>query len=252
MKKIIIILVLLLFATIVLADGMGVINMDFGDVTKKTTIQREFRFFPFDTDYEPYTDVSKEGVTAIVEIYKTGNLPHLQIEEGLYEVPINEYTRLMATLYIPPNAKRGDYSGRICAVGSCPDEYEGMCLRVGACASVSYNITNEEIVCGYVDNIRTRDVIQGEPLRILVGFLNCGNIPTTVIVKSNIIKENEIIKTFRRKFELPPYSSDTLEGQYKRTNELDKGQYQVEVKVYAGEKGKLNLLGERTINFLVT
>jgi hypothetical protein len=46
----------------------------------------------------------------------------------------------------------------------------------GATTEILFSATNERMISGSVDNIRTRDVSQGDPIPIYIGFVNTGNV----------------------------------------------------------------------------
>lgn len=142
MKKTLISLcVLVLLSINSLAFGMGVItDMDFGEVEKGSTTEKEFRFFPFDTDYQPYTDVPAD-IEVNVDI-KTEGCQYISYEVN-NPYPINQYSSVPVTLTVPKNARKGDYSCKICAYTVYSPN--GIGFNVGACTDLTYSVKSKSL-----------------------------------------------------------------------------------------------------------
>lgn len=167
----------------------------------------------------------------------------------IVSVPANGNTNVMMKIRVPKKTPLGDYQTRANA-RMIIDNNGGIGLGVGVGFDIIFTVTKERIYNGWVDNILTRDVIQGEDLRILVGYANDGNVNNKVIVKTDIKKSGTKVASFRNRFKVKYYSSKTLESNY-NTIDLAKGYYKADVKVYLRQRRRLTLLKQKEVSFSV-
>lgn len=102
MKKTILISMIVLLVSLVSVSALGMAaikDMYYGDVQRGDIITKDFKVFPLDTDYIPYTEVPiPEGYFANIRIESID--PWVSYVE-YHEVPWNEYTYIPVTLKIP-------------------------------------------------------------------------------------------------------------------------------------------------------
>ena len=236
MNKLIIIigLINLLMVGLVEAGGIGISPsvVDFKEILTNNVYERSVRIH---NTYDYAINVTLE-----VEEYNGW----LSFPEKI-EVPANSYKDVSIKISVPKKVELGSYETMAYAKALCG---EWICVAVGF--KINFVVTNQKIFVGVVDNIRTRDVVQGEPLKFLIGYLNYGNVDNKVLVKVDIKKEGIIVKNFNAQFTVNPYSFITKTLYYKKTNNLELGQYSADVEVYL-KNGGLKLLGERTVYFKV-
>ena len=237
MKKTILVAILLFIAMVgvVSAVGLGVAPsvLDFKDVLRNREYERSIKI-------DNTASYPVNVTLSIVDYSDWFEFPEMVEVEGYN-------TRVPIKLKVPRRTPLGDYETM--AYAMVYNQYGNFNYGVGF--KIKFTVTNERIYCGYVDNIRTRDVIQGEPLKFIVGYANCGNIRHRVIMNINIQKQGEIVKRIRRSFRMLAYSQGTITKYYSRTNKLEKGQYTADVKVYMKQRKEMELLKERTVYFKV-
>ena len=239
MKKLIIICLititlLLLMVGLVEAGGIGISPsvVDFKEILTNKVYEKNVRIH---NTYDYAINVSLE-----VEEYNGW----LSFPETTEVLP-NSYKDVIIKISVPKKSVLGSYETMGYAKALCG---EWICVRIGF--KIVFVVTNQKIFVGVVDNIRTRDVVQGEPLKFLIGYLNYGNVDNKVLTKIDIKREGIIVNNFNTQFVVNPYSSTTKTLYYNKTSNLGLGQYTADVKVYLKNSG-LKLLGERTLYFKV-
>jgi hypothetical protein len=139
----------------------------------------------------------------------------INLSSNNIEVPGRGSVNVILSLTPPLDKRNGEYSSKINvqAEGMTSVEGSGMGLLPGISSDVIATITDERIVDGEVSKIMTKDTYYGDPIRILIGFTNKGNVPVSPDVKIDIEKRGSgIVDSVEKKLEeIKPYSSKDYE-----------------------------------------
>ena len=238
MKQILVsLLVLLLVATTVSADGLGIspATVDFKQVLRGQEYTKEISVQSISSSPTTVT----LGIDSYVNWFTLQDSVYLPAGQPAIE-------KVFIKLKVPRRTELGLYETTALATSLCGD---WICTAVQF--NIKFEVTNEKIYDGRIDYILTRDVYLNEDLNINVMYSNYGNIKNRVIVKTELTKSGETIDKFRRRFRVNPYSSEKLTATYDGS-ELSTGLYYANVKVYLKTaRRQYTMLEEKSIHFNV-
>ena len=200
------VLMFVLFSVLVTASGLGVApaNLKFENALKGVTTEKKI-------------EIQNPGDQAIsVSIGVTGDMKDwIKLSLDRIEVPGKGSVDVIVLLTPPSDKANLEYSSNINIRAESGGNVEGsgMGLLPGISSVVTATITDEEIVDGEVSKIITRDTYYGDPIKILIGFTNKGNIPIGPDIIVEIEKRGSgIVDSVEKKLEeIKPYSSKDYE-----------------------------------------
>ncbi len=231
MKRwIITISILILIIPLTNAAGIGIApsTIEFIDVLRGSTYEKEFKI----------DNTADEDINAMISIDEYEDWITL-VPGNSVPVSARDSSMVKMMVDVPRDAREGVYETDMHVEGKPVETREGVGLIPGAGFKAVIRVTDEKIIEGYVDNIRTRDGNLEEKPKFLITLLNKGNVevtPNVEILVGDDKMEEELDS-------LLPWKSDTYTIEYDK--EVFRGLQTAIVKVYLGKK----LVTEKEVSF---